>query len=125
MSTRDEPENPTRHDTDQKREWATPSHQPPVPYKGDRPATRPSSEPLETDELVAVIAALIPGLGQLIMGQTAKGVMLMIIALFTACVGGLVSVASVVDAYLVAKAKQRRPVGDWEFFPDWRDTLNV
>ena len=94
-----------------------PTHQPPQP--GGSPAK------LESGDYLPVILALIPGLGQLMLGQTAKGLVILGIAIFTCAGGGLVSVASVIDAYLVAVAKKRRVVGDWEFFPDYQETLNL
>ena len=110
--------------TDRYSDPSTPRHQPPASYDGGPPATT-GDESLDTNEIIAIIAALVPGLGQMLMGQTVKGLVLLGVSLLTACFGGIISLASVVDAYLVAKAKQRRPVGDWEFFPDWRETLNV
>lgn len=100
-------------------------HQPPAPRQETAPAPTPNDDSLETNEIVSVIAAAIPGLGQMFLGQTVKGLMLLGLSILTACAGGLISVASVVDAFLVAKAKKRRQVGDWEFFPDFKETFNL
>ncbi len=107
-----------------------PTHHPPPgagmpgPYRGG-PPSKQRSQKLETREVLAVIAALIPGVGQILLGQTVKGLVLMGAALFLGCLGGLLSVASVIDAFLVAKAKKRRPVDEWEFFPDFRDAFDI
>ena len=108
----------------------TPDHRPPdpgqlQPYGGGPPANISSSTGLASEDLIAVIAAIIPGLGQLLLGQTVKGLVLLGIALITCSGMGLFSVASIVDAYLVAKAKQNREVGEWEFFPDYREAFNL
>lgn len=95
-----------------------PQHQPPNQSPG-------TPVKLESGDYLPVILALIPGLGQLMLGQTAKGLVILGIALFTCAGGGLISVASVIDAYLVAVAKKRRVVGEWEFFPDYQETLNL
>ncbi len=111
-------------------EQSTPPHRPPdpgelEPYGGGPPARTTGSGALQSDQIIAVIAALIPGLGQLLLGQTVKGLVLLGVALITCSGMGLFSLASVVDAYLVAKAQQYREVGEWEFFPDYREAFNM
>lgn len=120
----------TQHEEDQPTptsepsDWSAPSHQPPQPYGGDTPATV-NNQDLETAEVLAVIAAVVPGLGQMLVGQTVKGLVLLGIALLTCSGFGLFSVASIIDTFLVAKAKHRRAVGEWEFFPDFQQTFNL
>ena len=80
---------------------------------------------LTTSEVLAVVAAAVPGLGQMILGQTVKGLVLLGIAIVTCSGFGLFSIASIIDAFLVAKARHRRPVGDWEFFPEFQETFNL
>ncbi len=115
-------EEPTQ--TRQSSDWSTPTHQPPQHYTGGHPTTT-ASRALETSEVLAVIAAAIPGIGQMLLGQTVKGLVLLGIAIITCSGFGLFSVASMVDAFLVAKAGHRRPVGEWEFFPDFQETFNL
>lgn len=110
-------------------DWASPEHQPPQPgqypspYSGGGPPTG-GGDKFETSEIVAIaLAFFIPGLGQLIMGQTVKGLVILGIAIFTGCGLGLISIASVLDAFLVVKAKKRREVGEWEFFPDFNEAF--
>ena len=102
-----------------------PMHQPPAgglpSYEGS--GGRREKVELETSEWIAVLVALIPGVGQILLGQTVKGLVLLGISLILCFGGGLFSVASMIDAYLVATAKKRREVGDWEFFPDFQSTF--
>lgn len=69
---------------------------------------------------LAWLNLLIPGLSQIIMEQTIKGVVLLVsaLALWVTGVGILIQIASVVDGFMVGQAlKSGRPVGQWEFFP--------
>lgn len=104
-------------------------HLPPVDnypktYSAGPPSVRGGST-LESSDYLAIFAAIIPGLGQMIMGQTVKGLVVLGVALVTCSGFGLLSIASMVDAYLVAMAQKRRPVGEWEFFPDYQETFNT
>ena len=74
---------------------------------------------------VAWLNLLLPGSGQLLLGQTGKGVLML---LFTPCIwfGALISgglgfiplVVVVADAFMVGLVLQSgRPVGRWQFFP--------
>lgn len=83
-----------------------------------------ASQELETSDWIAVIASLIPGVGQLILGQTVKGLVILGISIVLCAGGGIFSVASMIDTYLVARARKNRAVGDWEFFPDFQQTFN-
>ena len=74
---------------------------------------------------MCILSVLIVGLGQIILGQTAKGItMLMVVIILTAgtCGYGLllapiIWVISGLDAYKIAnKLKQGNPVGAWDFF---------
>ncbi len=122
------PDDP-RPPAEQQKDWSAPMHQPPVDqppqtYRTGSPAVIENPD-LDTSEVLAVIAATVPGLGQMLLGQTVKGLVLLGFALITCSGFGLFSVASIVDAFLVAKAKKRRPVGEWEFFPDFQDAFNL
>lgn len=107
-----------------------PTHQPapgdrfPSRYGGGSPASG-GPKGLTTKEILAVVAALIPGVGQIMVGQTVKGLVILGASLVLGCLGGLMSIASVIDAYLVIQAKKRRDVDEWEFFPDFRDAFDI
>ena len=114
-------------------DWSTPEHEPPQdqvpqPYEGGPPAKTGGSGggELESEDIIAmVITFFIPGIGQLLLGQQVKGLVILGLALFTCSGFGLIAVASLVDTYLVAKARKNREVGDWEFFPDFNEAFNL
>lgn len=72
--------------------------------------------------LMALLSFLIFGLGQIIMGQTAKGVTMLVVFFILGFITFGLSVfitlpISVIDSYLIAKKKKEgKVVGDWEFF---------
>lgn len=77
---------------------------------------------IENPVLMGVLSFFIIGLGQLIMGQTLKGIAMFVGAIIITIVTfGLATVimlaVSVIDAVLIAKKKKNgKVVGDWEFF---------
>lgn len=84
-------------------------------------APRPApAAPVTTgaDPVLAALASLIiPGLGQLLAGQGAKGVVLLIVGMLSCGMGGLLNLVAAVDAYLIAQRKRRgESVQDWQFF---------
>ena len=91
---------------------------------------KPAGPPQPKDPITMGLLGLIQGLGQIICGQVAKGLALLILTpiaivlLGVATVGlsffvsPVVPIVTAVDAYLVAKKlKEGNAVGDWEFFP--------
>ena len=72
--------------------------------------------------IMGLLSFLITGLGQMVMGQVAKGIVMLIgsiiLAFFTLGLSSLITIAiSIIDAVLIAKKKQQgRQVGEWEFF---------
>lgn len=79
---------------------------------------------LETNDFVALAASwFIPGVGHLMLGQTTRGAVILLVNLFT-CYGlGLMPFIALADAYFVALTSKYREVGDWEFFPDYNDHI--
>jgi hypothetical protein len=77
------------------------------------------SNPPQSPHL-AWVNLLIPGLSQILMGQTTKGIVLLVgsyVLLFIG-IGALVWIGSVVDGFMVGQVLQSgRPVGEWQFFP--------
>jgi len=104
-----------------------PTQQAVVRVQGDGRAIFPSNPPKDP-VLICVLSVLLPGLGQIILGQVGKGVMLVVslLALFpigfiTCGVGWflypVVWLVAAVDAPLIAsKLKQGKAVQPWEFF---------
>ena len=80
------------------------------------------SDPPRDPTLMAILSFLIPGLGQIVLGQTVKGVVLLVLyvgaGLITVCVGSLpVLIVAIVDAYQIGvKLRNGQPVKQWEFF---------
>lgn len=97
-------------------------HQPPPPQHGGGG----SNQPLEQNDVIAIVLSFfIPGAGQLMLGQTTKGLVILAVMVFTCYGFGLLPLAAAVDAYLVARAKKYRAIGDWEFFPDFKEAFNL
>lgn len=94
--------------------YGTPSHQPPA----RRHSTKPQLD--KSDIFAIILSAFFPGVGQMMHGQQAKGVVVLMVAIFTGCGVGLLSLASALDTYCLVMAEKQREVGDWEFFPDIR-----
>jgi TM2 domain-containing membrane protein YozV len=95
----------------------------PAPYVGPPiPGKIMPSKPPKEPAIMALCSFLIVGLGQMLLGQVAKGLMMLlgaiIIGIATLGVGAIaVWVISAVDAYQIAnKLKNGKPVGEWEFF---------
>jgi hypothetical protein len=87
------------------------------------------SEKLESSGTRPIIAALassccVAGLGQILVGQIGKGLVLMLVCVVVAFVTGGTGVVIMwplmgIDAYMVAKRQvEGKPVGPWEFFPN-------
>lgn len=79
------------------------------------------SVPPRDPAVMAILSAVVPGLGQLILGQTVKGIVLLVLALGLwriICAGSLaVWIVAIVDAYQIAvKLRNGQPVKQWEFF---------
>jgi len=81
----------------------------------------PKNPPTEP-AVACLLSFLIVGLGQIILGQTQKGLVMLLAAFVLGAVtfGGVWVVTlpiSMIDAYLIAKKlKQGNSVGEWEFF---------
>ncbi len=80
----------------------------------------PSVPPKST--ALCLFDILLPGLAQIILGQVAKGIVIMVCFVASMfimnCILWAVWLGSIVDAYQVAQKLQRgQPVRKWEFFP--------
>ncbi|MES2643712.1 MAG: hypothetical protein V4850_29770 [Myxococcota bacterium] len=79
------------------------------------PVTVPADAP--NPAVAALVSLFVPGAGQIYAGQTAKGVVMMLVAFGTCFGGGLLNVLAAVDALLIAQRQARgETVGDWQFF---------
>lgn len=101
------------------------AHRPPAvptaPAGGGGELVMPASPPRDPT-VMAILSLVLPGLGQVVLGQTVKGVVLFLLFLgvwrSTACFGGAaVAIAAIIDAYQIAtRLKRGQPVGQWKFF---------
>ncbi|MCB9764273.1 MAG: PQQ-binding-like beta-propeller repeat protein [Alphaproteobacteria bacterium] len=67
--------------------------------------------------LAGVLSFFFPGLGQLMCGQTLKGVVLFALTLITCGLGGLLNLVAAIDAWRIAsRLDNDEEVGDWQFF---------
>ncbi len=65
----------------------------------------------------AALSLVIPGAGQLWLGQSAKGVALLVIAVFTLSLCGLLNVIAAFDAFQIAGRRARgEKISDWQMF---------
>ena len=95
----------------------------PVYGPSDRNVIRPPESPHNPLLMAFLSGCCIGGLGQIVMGQTIKGIICLLGAMALAPLTGGVSIvitwpALGIDAYMVAKQlKAGHTVGVWEFFP--------
>ena len=72
--------------------------------------------------IMGLLSFLLVGLGQIAMGQTAKGIFMLIgsivLVFFTSALSFFITIPiSIIDAVIIANKKQQgNQVGDWEFF---------
>lgn len=107
---------PSQHE-DVDLNYGQPPSQPPAP----RPQTQLQSTKtkLDNNDIVAIVLSVfLPGVGHIVLGQVAKGVVILLATLVTCGGFGLIWIAALLDAYLVAMTQKYRDVGEWEFFPD-------
>jgi len=87
------------------------------------------SDPPKDPVMMCVLSVLLVGLGQILLGQTAKGITLLVSVIFGGCIIGVLTfglglilvpviwLGSGIDAYKIAtKLKGGTPVRKWEFF---------
>jgi len=88
---------------------------------GSDPVNRRDGVELDVVDVLAIIlSVLAPGIGHIVLGQVLKGVVILALVIASCGVGYLVSAIIALDAFMVARARRVRQVGDWEMFPDHR-----
>ena len=88
---------------------------------GSDPAARREGVELDVVDVLAVIlSVLAPGIGHIVLGQVMKGIVILALVIASCGVGYIVSAIIALDAFMVARARRVRQVGDWEIFPDHR-----
>ena len=81
--------------------------------------------------IAALLSVLLPGLGQMLVGQTTKGVVMLVAAaaisgilligglfiIIPCCLIPFVPIIPAIDGFLIAKKlKEGQSVGEWDFF---------
>lgn len=117
-------------------DWGQPQQpQQPQPQQPQQPVQQPTNDwqqpgaqgqlqkvrhKLENEDIIAMVASFFfPGLGQILLGQTKKGALILAAMILTCGTGYIITLLVVADAYFVAQCKKDRPVDDWEIFPDY------
>jgi serine/threonine protein kinase len=104
-------------------------HQPPISTgSSNSPLDKLGLASLTADDKVALVASIVPGVGQVISGQTAKGALIMVVALATMLFTWglswvLLMPISLADTLLLVRAQKYRAVGPYEFFCDVKEVL--
>lgn len=72
--------------------------------------------------LLALLFVLFPGIGQILFGQTLKGIAMLVVFFFgvpTQFLAFAVMIIGVIDGYMVGNTLQNgNPVRKWQFFPN-------
>jgi len=67
--------------------------------------------------LAMVLSFFFPGVGQMILGQTTKGAVMLGASIFTGYMCGILSIIGAIDAHKIGKKMEAgRAVEEWEFF---------
>jgi len=70
---------------------------------------------------LALLSLLLPGVPQMVFGQTLKGIAILVVFIFgvpTGIIALAVLAASLIDAYMVGMTLQKgKPIGQWQVFP--------
>ena len=78
-----------------------------------------SNRSLEKYEILAIVlSVLLPGAGHVLLGQTVKGLVMLLILAATGGLGWILCAVVALDCYLLARARQNRSVQAWEMFPE-------
>jgi hypothetical protein len=81
---------------------------------------------LESHDVLAVaLSILLPGFGHIMLDQKTKGLVILGAVIASCGVGYLVAFLIALDAYLVARTRKLRPVGDFECFPEHRRFVGI
>ena len=88
---------------------------------GSNPGSRREGVELDVVDVLAVIlSVLAPGIGHIVLGQVMKGLVILLLVVASCGVGYIISAIIALDAFMVARARRVRKVGDWECFPEHR-----
>ena len=67
--------------------------------------------------MAIVLSIFFPGVGHMMLGQVGKGIAILASMILSCGILSLLWPVVIIDTVMVAQAKKKRPLGDWEFFP--------
>lgn len=83
-----------------------------------QPNTAMSTNQLDNNDIIAIVVSIFfPGAGHIMLGQTTKGIVIIAAMILTCGLAAIAWPVVIIDAVMVAQARKKRPVGEWEFFP--------
>lgn len=83
-----------------------------------QPNTAMTTNQLDNNDIIAIVLSIfVPGAGHIMLGQTAKGIAILASIFLTCGLAAMIWPVFIIDAVMVAQARKKRPVGDWELFP--------
>jgi TM2 domain-containing membrane protein YozV len=90
-----------------------------MPMIQSKTQIQPTTPP--KDPIIALVLSLLllGGAGQIYLGQTTKGIVILVATLLLSCIGigFIVWIVGVIDAYQIATMlKNGQAVGEWQFF---------
>jgi TM2 domain-containing membrane protein YozV len=90
-----------------------------MPMIQSKTQIQPANPP--KDPIIALVLSLLllGGAGQIYLGQTTKGIVIIVLTLLLSCIGigFIVWIVGVIDAYQIATMlKNGQSVGEWQFF---------
>lgn len=89
---------------------------PPAP-PAPRPLAAPVSATAPSPVIAVILSFVLPGAGEIYVGQLTKGIVLAVVGVPTLGCCGILSLVTAVDSYLLAQRRQRgETIGDWQFF---------
>lgn len=87
-------------------------------YQGYPNQAMTTSTSLDTNDIIAiVVTCFFPGIGHLMVGQTSKGIAIFAAMILTCGIAAIAWPIVMIDLIMVAQARKRRPLADWECFP--------
>lgn len=90
---------------------------PPPPGGYPPPIPGPIVQGSPSPAMALVLSLLVPGAGQMYAGQMNKGIVILVVAVLTGCLGCVLNAVAGADAYVIAQRRLRgEAVDEWKFF---------
>ncbi len=83
-----------------------------------QPNTAMTNTQLDNNDIIAIVLSLFfPGAGHIMLGQTTKGIAIIAAMILSCGIAAIAWPVVLIDVVMLAQAKKKRPVDDWELFP--------